>query len=318
MPSLEVRPFSDDHVEAAGTLLAERHRRHRAAEPLLPERFEDAAAAQAEVEAAWRKEDAAGTAAFRGGRLVGYLVGARADERRWGANALVEAAGHAADEPEVVRDLYAALAGRWHDEGRSRHYVLTPATDPDVLEAWYRLSFGQQQAHGICEVTAAPWPENVREAAPRDLDEILALAPLLSRHQELSPVFSTGVPTENVDELRAELQADIASDEIGVLLAEIEGRAAGLFEVAPIELSSMHSGLARPDGACYLAFAVTLPELRGSGAGLVLTDAAFAWAHAAGYATMVTDWRVTNLLSSRFWPRRGFRLSFLRLYRSIP
>jgi hypothetical protein len=33
---------------------------------------------------------------------------------------------------------------------------------------------------------------------------------------------------------------------------------------------------------------------------------------------MVTDWRVTNLLSSRFWPRRGFRLSFLRLYRSIP
>jgi hypothetical protein len=27
---------------------------------------------------------------------------------------------------------------------------------------------------------------------------------------------------------------------------------------------------------------------------------------------------VTNLLASRFWPRRGFRTSFLRLYRSIP
>jgi hypothetical protein len=33
---------------------------------------------------------------------------------------------------------------------------------------------------------------------------------------------------------------------------------------------------------------------------------------------MVTDWRVTNLLASRFWPRRGFRASVLRLYRSIP
>jgi hypothetical protein len=33
---------------------------------------------------------------------------------------------------------------------------------------------------------------------------------------------------------------------------------------------------------------------------------------------MVTDWRVTNLLSSRFWPKRGFRPVFLRLYRSIP
>jgi len=27
---------------------------------------------------------------------------------------------------------------------------------------------------------------------------------------------------------------------------------------------------------------------------------------------------VTNLLASRFWPARGFRTSFLRLYRSIP
>jgi hypothetical protein len=32
---------------------------------------------------------------------------------------------------------------------------------------------------------------------------------------------------------------------------------------------------------------------------------------------MVTDWRVTSLLSSRFWPQRGFRASFLRLHRLI-
>ena len=36
------------------------------------------------------------------------------------------------------------------------------------------------------------------------------------------------------------------------------------------------------------------------------------------YAAMVTDWRVTNLLASRFWPKRGFRPAFFRLYRSIP
>jgi hypothetical protein len=33
---------------------------------------------------------------------------------------------------------------------------------------------------------------------------------------------------------------------------------------------------------------------------------------------MVTDWRMTNMLASRFWPKRGFRVTFLRLYRSIP
>ena len=42
------------------------------------------------------------------------------------------------------------------------------------------------------------------------------------------------------------------------------------------------------------------------------------WAHEHGYAAMTTDWRMTNLLASRFWPRRGFRETFLRLYRSIP
>ncbi len=62
----------------------------------------------------------------------------------------------------------------------------------------------------------------------------------------------------------------------------------------------------------------TLPEVRGNGAGLALTQACFAWAHDRSYEAMVTDWRVTNLLSSRFWPRRGFRPTFLRLHRLLP
>jgi hypothetical protein len=31
----------------------------------------------------------------------------------------------------------------------------------------------------------------------------------------------------------------------------------------------------------------------------------------------VTDWRVTNLLSSRFWAARGFRPTFVRLHRAV-
>ena len=80
----------------------------------------------------------------------------------------------------------------------------------------------------------------------------------------------------------------------------------------------MHHGLAQPDGAACITWAASRPDVRGSGAGLALMEAALAWAHEQGYATMVTDWRETNLLASRFWPARGFRRSFLRLYRSIP
>ena len=42
------------------------------------------------------------------------------------------------------------------------------------------------------------------------------------------------------------------------------------------------------------------------------------WAYEHGYPTMITDWRMTNMFASRFWPKRGFRPSFLRVYRSIP
>ena len=72
------------------------------------------------------------------------------------------------------------------------------------------------------------------------------------------------------------------------------------------------------DHACHLGFAATLPEARGSGIGVALTQAGLAWAAEEGYPAMLTDWRVTNLLSSRFWPRRGFRPQYLRLYRAVP
>jgi predicted N-acetyltransferase YhbS len=101
-------------------------------------------------------------------------------------------------------------------------------------------------------------------------------------------------------------------------VAEIDGRIVSAFVVCPVELSSTHSGLVRPPGAALLAWAASRPERRGGGAGLALTDACVAWAAGRGHPAIVTDWRVTNLLSSRFWPRRGFRETFLRLYRSIP
>ena len=41
------------------------------------------------------------------------------------------------------------------------------------------------------------------------------------------------------------------------------------------------------------------------------------WAHEHGYPTMTTDWRMTNMLASRFWPKRGFRPTFVRLHRNL-
>src|SRR5919201_5224968 len=146
MSRLELRPFAEEHLDAAAELLAKRHRRHRTAEAVLPARFEDAAAAREEVEIAWRREGASGAAGFRDGRLAGFLLGAPDDEEHWGGpNVWVGHAGHAALEPELVRDLYAFAAERWvADEGRPRHYVVVQASEGGLLEAWDRVGFGPQ------------------------------------------------------------------------------------------------------------------------------------------------------------------------------
>ena len=73
-----------------------------------------------------------------------------------------------------------------------------------------------------------------------------------------------------------------------------------------------------PADSIDLANAATEPSDRGSGVGVALAAHVLGWAHEHGYPTMITDWRMTNLEASRFWPRRGFRETFLRLYRSIP
>jgi ribosomal protein S18 acetylase RimI-like enzyme len=318
MTRLEIRPFSDEFLPHAGELLAARHHAHRTAEPLLPARFENAEAAAVEVRALARSEGASGAVALRGSRVVGFLLGVRKSDEIWGANVWVEAAGHAVEVAEDLRDLYGAAAARWVEEGRDRHYAIVPATDPDLVEAWSRVSFGQQHAYGIRGVPDVTWPESVRRAEERDLDALVELAPLLQDHQSLAPVFGGRLPKEAEEELRAGFLADLQKPEIGDLVAEQDGRIVGAFQIVPVELSSLHVGLARPDGAAFLGWAATRPDVRGSGAGLELTDAGFAWAREGGYETMVTDWRVTNLLASRFWPARGFRESFLRLYRRIP
>ena len=304
------RPFSDDDLDAAAAQLAARHARHREAEPLLPADIDF----RAEVEAVWRLPGASGAVSE-----TGFLIGAPREDPVWGPNVWVELAGHAAEDAETARDLYGLAAQRWVDDAKTRHYVHVPSADRALVEAWYRLGFGQQHAFGIREVPeAVAWPEGVREAAEGDVDAMIALAPLLREHQGRSPVFGAGRPLEDEAELRKDILENMASEESVDLVAEVDDRIVGVFFVTPVDRSSLHTGLARPAHASFLAWAATLPEQRGRGAGLRLTEATLAWSRSRGHDVIVTDWRVTNLLASRFWPARGFRTTFLRLYRSIP
>ena len=322
MGGLEIVPFADEHVEAAARLLAARHARHRTVEPLLSPRYEDPGAAREELETVWHADDASGASAFHDGRMVGYLVGAPRTDPVWGDNIWIEAPGHAADEAETVRDLYAVAAARWVEEARQKHSVLVPGHDAELLHAWWRLSFGQQQAHGIREVhpqtgVSVPAGFEIRAPSADEVEELIDVDLALPEHQRRSPVFGSPAAWTREDSRDEWLQTLAGTDE-KILIGAFDGRPVACWALVPAEMSNENRGLLRPDHACYLGFAATLPDFRGTGIGVALTEAGLAWAAEEDYPTMITDWRVTNLLSSRFWPRRGFRLSFVRLYRHIP
>jgi GNAT superfamily N-acetyltransferase len=315
-----VVPFGDEHLDGAAVLLAERHRAQRLVEPGLDPTYEDPGATRAEIDALRRIDGASGVAAVVDGEVAGYLIGVPKDPL-WGPNVWVEPAGHAAVQAELVRDLYAVAAQRWFDEGSTAHYAIVPATDPALVDAWFRLGFGHQHVHGIQATPAEATPtipDALELRGPRrdDLDALARIDLALPEHQSLSPVFSR-LPIPSREETRAELEEDFDDPTYATFVVERDGELLGAAVGCAIEVSSSHAGLARPNGAAFLGFAAVLPEHRGSGAGRVLGEAILGWAGREGYPTVVTDWRMTNLLASRTWPRLGFRPSFYRLFRAV-
>jgi predicted N-acetyltransferase YhbS len=308
MPALEIQPFTEAHLDAAAVLLAERHARHRGVEPLLPE------AVDFREQIARELDGGTGVVAVEGDELVGYLVGARRDE--WvGPHVWSYIAGQAVRDPELVRDLYAAAATAWVEAGLTRHFVYVPAL-PELIDPWFRLSFGASAALATRETAAMPAMATdvaVRDGTPEDIEAAAQLDRAMGESMLPAPSFSYTEP-DTVEELVDEWQGTWEDTETyRHFVAERDGRVVG-----HILLYRRPADLRVPSDSIDLAQASTEPGLRGSGIGLALTAHVIRWAHDHGYPTMITDWRMTNLFASRFWPKRGFRETFLRLYRSIP
>jgi GNAT superfamily N-acetyltransferase len=301
---VEIVPFADEHLDAAAELLAARHARHRAAEPLLPELADPRAA----IEKEWFVEGASGVFSS-----AGYLIGSPLTFPG-GTWLRVNIAGEAIDgHPESMRDLYAAAAERWVAQGHRQHAVFVPSHDAELVDAWFRLSFGASAVLAI-RATSAEEPVDgevqIRRGTRADYPDAARLELEMFGVLQPSPSFSE-LRLQTYDEVLAEWHED--GEEFELFVAERDERVVG-----QILLYRRPPDLRVPEGNIDLAQASTEPEARGTGVGLALTAHVIRWAHENGYPTMTTDWRMTNLWASRFWPKRGFRPTFLRLHRAIP
>ena len=306
MAGPEIVPFSDAHLDDAAALLAARHARHREAEPLLPADVDF----RAELEQEWRQEGASG--AFAGDA---YVIGA--PSKFAGISWLrVGIAGQAIEgDRERMRDVYAAAAQGWVDEGHTKHAVFVPSHDEQLVDAWFRLGFGGSATLSMRETgpeAAFEADVEIRRGTPDDFGEAARLEREMSAAMQPSPSFSE-LRLQSLEEIEGEWREDDDPEKYELFVAEREGRIVG-----HILLYRRPHDLRVPRDSIDLAQASTEPEARGTGVGRALTAHVIRWAHEHEYPVMTTDWRLTNLWASRFWPRRGFRVAFMRLYRSIP
>jgi GNAT superfamily N-acetyltransferase len=153
----------------------------------------------------------------------------------------------------------------------------------------------------------------VRPGRPEDLDAVVALEHAFTQHLRASPSFSGREPQTD-DELRKDWSGTWDDDRFNHLVVERDDRVVGHALLYHRETGDLRV----PANSVDLALVVTLPEVRGSGAGSALVAHALGWAHEQEFDAVTIDWRVVNLLADRFFRARGFRPTFLRLYRHVP
>jgi ribosomal protein S18 acetylase RimI-like enzyme len=224
------------------------------------------------------------------------------DHPLWGRCVFLEASG----EPEAIRGEYTRRAGEWPP----LHFAIVAPPTQEALDPWYRLGFAQMHAYGMresgCERVEAPGIA-IRRGGRDDLETALRIDRLIHEAQAAAPSFSSAT----LDEVshRRDWEETLGGGDVRYFVAEAGGEAVGHLTL----YSDPHD-----DAALHIASTAVLPAARGRGVGVALTTHALAEARELGHPRVWTNWRVTNLVASRFWPARGFRLMRIRLVRQLP
>jgi len=316
---LRLVTFAPDHLDAAAELLAARHRRDREREPELPLRFEEAAATRPLIEREWTQAGP-GVAAFRGERMVGFLV-PRLDMHRFDRVAFTQHTAHAVGDgegDEVYREMYAALAPQWLARGCFSHAIEVPAGATETLQTWSGLGFGRMGVIGwrdLRPIEGTAGGVDVRECGDEDVQVVVRMRLGLRRYNAAPPLLQPFVPPGE-DELRLMEKNALEGlkDPRAVhLAAYVEREPRGLMTFAPLDLPEMQT----LERGIHLHFAFVESDERAQGIGSAMLEQGLAWARERGYERCSVGWWSPNLIGARFWLSRGFKPLGFRLERRI-
>lgn len=316
--------FEEHMLDDGAKLLSQNYRYLRSRGlSLLPQRFEEMLQAREALQAIWQQPKAMGLAALSEGKLLAFLVGCPAVNAIRGRHVWIHPAGIGVDPScslEILRDLYARLGAIWVKNGFFDHFVLTLA-EQDWLEPWLKLGFGYEQAHALLDLDKLDTSNLsinprliVRTAQQKDRSVVQSFSRIIPRAHADAPVWGVALP-EDLPEIYEGYGELLDEEGTTIWLAFLDENPVGIqvYRTLPDE----GTNLLIPSKSTRLTVASTIESARGMGVSSTLLACGLEDARSKGFQYCETDWRVTNLLSSRHWPRLGFSPVAYRLVRKV-
>jgi len=260
-----------------------------------------------------------GIGALVNDELVGYIIGEIKVNNRIGRAAWVPYDGIAIREDqstELIRHLYAKASVLWLEQGCFCHSTLVPIANTVYYEAFLKLSFAIEQVHAVMNIEEYKPFKNVADADIRlankmDSEVLGKMSNIISTFQNSAPVFITALP-EVLANIKRAFKGLVEEEDVIVLIAEKDKKELGFQEYEMIAPNLM-----TPDDGIELCTAGTYFSQMRSGVGKKLMNEGCRIIKEKGYGSITTDWRITNLASSTFWPKCGFKPVAYRMIRFI-
>jgi len=245
--------------------------------------------------------------------LVGFLLGDVMDDKVWVKPFGFSVKGE--DVDKVIYSMYKYCSKKWFLRGHKFH-VIESLNRIEYVESLQKLGFAHQQVHGILKIDEYKKQNSSQEISVRQLtkdDELLLrkMSSIIYKYQNDSPVYASA-PKTVIDEI-SDGYANLVNDkELLFYLAEQDE------PVAFQGLWPEEEGYLIPKNSIELSIAGTIETSAHKGVGSKLMDHVMGDILDKGYKWLITDWRMTNISSRRFWHDKcGFKVLKHRMTRYI-
>jgi GNAT superfamily N-acetyltransferase len=309
---VNISPLRERHLEDAAVLVSRRYARLREQEPLLPARYTKVSEILPLLNRIFASTDH-GVAAFRAGRLVGFLTGWVLPSFRGQRSTISPEWANAAeleDSQLIYEEMYSHIAANWVADRYVAHYITVFSNDNEATKAFSWMGFGMAAVDAVRNLAIMPSINQdieSRIADIEDIDDVMALDKALQEYMSGTPSF---LLMERKS--RNHYVEWILDPRKHIWLAHYDDEPIAFMSLGPANEDTCTIIIDEKTTSIFGAF--TKESMRGKGVASTLLNQALELARAEEYERCAVDFEPMNLAGTRFWMRHftPVCLSFFR------